>query len=292
MSARIDGHTIEVNGQRLHYLLTGDGPPLVLLHGWPQHSHQWRRVMPVLGERFTVLAPDMRGAGGSTKPIAADYSKRELAKDLRALTAELFGDTPIRVCGYDHGGGVAYQYAAMWPELVERFAFCEFALPGFGYENELQPRRGWDDSWQIVAFTVPEVCERFFVGRERELLAWYFYRFADNPYAITTDDFEIYVRTLQLPNALRAGMQYFAAVWDDIDDNREAAKTPLSMPVLAVGGERGIGPNVEESISQVADDVRGVLLPGAGHWLSDERPDELTAVLLDFFTAGQIEEPA
>lgn len=289
MPSRIEAHVIEVNGVRLHYLIAGAGPPLVLLHGWPQHSHQWRRVMLTLAERFTVLAPDQRGAGGSSKPIGANYTKRALADDLRALTGALFGDVPLRLCGYDHGGGVAYQYAARWPEQVERFAFLEFALPGFGYEQELQPRRGWDDSWQIAAFTVPEVCERFFIGRERELLAWYFYRYADNPYAVSTDDFEIYVRTLQLPNALRAGMQYFAAVWDDIDDNREAAATKLTMPVLAVGGERGIGPHVAESITQVATDVRKVLVPGAGHWLTDERPDELAAVLLDFFSS---EEPA
>ena len=78
-------------------------------------------------------------------------------------------------------------------------------------------------------------------------------------------------------------MQYFATVWDDIDDNREAARTPLMMPVLAVGGERGIGVHIEESISQVAEDVRGVLLAGAGHWLTDERPDEFAAILLEFF---------
>lgn len=284
--ASIDAHTVEANGLGLHYLVAGTGPPVVLLHGWPQHSHHWRRVMPALAERCTVIAPDLRGAGGSSKPIAADYSKRELAKDVRALVEMLFGEAPIGICGYDHGGGVGYQYASMWPDGVERFAFLEFALPGFGYEHELQPRRGWDDSWHIVAFTVPEICERFFVGRERDLLAWYFHRFADKPYAVSTDDFEVYVRTLQVPNALRAGMQYFAAVWDDMDHNREAAATPLTMPVLAVGGERGIGVHVEESISQVAEDVRGVLLPGAGHWLSDERPDELGAVLLDFFSDG------
>lgn len=132
---------------------------------------------------------------------------------------------------------------------------------------------------------MPEVCERFFVGRERELLAWYFWRGADNPNAISMEDFEIYVRTLQLPNALRAGMEYFAAVWDDSEHNRESAASKLTMPVLAVGGAGAMGQNVEQSASQLADDVRGVVLEGAGHWLTDERPEELTETLLDFFAA-------
>lgn len=280
---RIQGHSAPANGQQLHYLIAGQGPPLVLLHGWPQHSHHWRPIMPALAERFTVIAPDQRGAGGSTKPRAG-YAKRELAADVHALIRSLVGTTPIRLCGYDWGANTAYAYAAAWPEEVERLAFLEMVFPGFGYEEVMRPQRGWDQVWQLAAFTVPEVCERFLLGRERELLAWYFWRSADNPNAVSMEDFEIYIRTLQLPNALRAGFEYFAAIWDDAEHNRQAAQTKLTMPVLALGGARAIGPNVERSASQLAENVTGVVLEGAGHWLTDERPDDLTVALLEFFT--------
>lgn len=279
----IEGHVAEANGQRLHYLIAGSGPPLVLLHGWPQHSHQWRPIIPALAEQFTVVAPDLRGAGGSTKPRGG-YTKREMAVDVHELVARLFSTSQVRLCGYDHGGTVAYQYAVQWPDEVERLAVLEMILPGFGLEDAMVPRRGWDQLWQLAAFTVPDVCERFMIGRERDLLSWYFWRGADNPNAISMDDFEVYVRALQLPNALRAGMEYFAAVWDDADDNIASSKTSIESPVLAVGGAAAMGTLVETSMSQLAKEVQGVVLDDAGHWLTDEQPGELTTILLDFFT--------
>jgi haloacetate dehalogenase len=110
-NTRIESHTAEANGQSLHYLIAGDGPLLLLLHGWPQHSHHWRTIMPALAEHFTVVAPDLRGSGGSTKPRTG-YVKRELAADMHALIAGQFGDQKISLCGYDWGANVAYAYAA------------------------------------------------------------------------------------------------------------------------------------------------------------------------------------
>src|SRR3984893_19166948 len=119
--------------------------------------------MPVLAGQFLVIAPDLRGAGGSSKPRNASYRKRDLAKDVYSLIHQLIGDRPVNMCGYDHGAGTAYQYAAQWPHEVARLAFLELPLPGFGYEELMQPGRGWDHVWQPAAFTVPDVCERFFV---------------------------------------------------------------------------------------------------------------------------------
>lgn len=117
-STIIESHIRKANGQQIHYLVAGEGPPLVLLHGWPQHSHQWRSIMPLLAERFFVIAPDQRGAGGSTKPRNASYRKCELAKDIHSLIRGLCGEKRINLCGYDHGAGTAYQYAAQWPDEV------------------------------------------------------------------------------------------------------------------------------------------------------------------------------
>src|ERR1051325_2365708 len=118
---------------------------------------------------------------------------------------------------------------------------------------------------------------------QRDLLAWYFSRGADNPEAVSAEDFEVYARTLQLPNALRAGMEYCGAVWDDAEDKKAAANTKLRMPVLALGGKAAIAQGVEAWASQVAENVKGVVLDGAGHWLTDERPKGLDAARLQFF---------
>lgn len=278
----IESHTTEANGQRIHYLIAGGGPPLVLLHGWPQHSHHWRSIMPALAERFTVLAPDLRGVGGSTKPRGS-YAKRYLAEDLRSLLDQLFGKQPVNLCGYDWGADTAFVYSATWPDAVRRLALLEMVFPGFGYEEVMTPKPGWDGVWHLAAFTAPDVCERFFMGRERDLLAWYFWRGSDNPNAISMDDFELYVRTLQLPNALRAGMEFFAAVWEDAEHNRQLAKQKLTVPVLAMGGRQAIGEAVGGAATQFAEDVQSVVIDGAGHWLTDEAPDIVTDSLLHFF---------
>jgi pimeloyl-ACP methyl ester carboxylesterase len=229
---RIEARTVEANGQRLHYLVAGDGPLLPLLHGWPQHSHQWRAIMPALAEHFMVVAPDLRGAGGSSKPRAG-CSKRELAADLRAPVRQQFGNQSTNLCGYDWGANVAYAYAALWPGKVERFALLEMAFSGFRYEEAMRPKPGWQPGWQLAAFTAPDICERFFVGRERDPLAWYFWRGSDNPSAVSMDDFEVYIRT------------------------------------------------------QFTDNVRGAVLTNAGHWLSDDRPEELTRTLLEFINGSR-----
>lgn len=140
---------VRVNEIDLHYLVGGEGEPVVLLHGFPQHSLMWRRVMPALAARHTVVAPDLRGTGGTTI-TPSGYDKRTMAADVHALVQAL-GFRRIDVVGYDHGAGVAYQLAARYPELVRRLCAIEYALPGFGYEQEMQPKPDWNagSAWQL-----------------------------------------------------------------------------------------------------------------------------------------------
>ncbi|GAB4216122.1 MAG: alpha/beta hydrolase [Roseiflexaceae bacterium] len=280
MTAEISNHTLTIDGLTMHYLLAGSGDPLVLLHGFPQHSHMWRRIMPVLAERFTVIAPDLRGAGGSGIP-AGGYDKRTMAADLHGLLRRL-GLGPVHLAGYDLGGGTAYAYAAGYPGAVRRLAVIEYVPPGFGYEAGLQPTRDWQ-SWQLAFFTVPDVAVQFIAGKERELLSWYFWHWSYNPDAVSMADFEIYVRQLQKPGALRAGFASFAAVFDDTEYFKELARRKLPFPVLALGGERGAGAYMVPGWQQLAEDVRGGVIERAGHWIAEEQPDILAAQLLAFF---------
>ena len=287
-STKIVSHAARVGDLHFSYLLAGSGEPLLLLHGFPQHSHMWRRLMPVLSSRFTVIAPDQRGAGGSSRP-ATGYDKRTMASDIYGLVHDVLGFDRINLLGYDQGAGTAYAYAAAHPEQVRRLVFVEFALAGFGYEEALTPKRGWEQRWQVAAFSVPDVAERFISGRERDLLAWYFQTNCANPEAVAREDFEIYVRALQRPGALRAGFNYFAAVWDDAEQNREsvAKKGKLKMPVLLIEGERAAGPWRLQGYQQVAENLQHIVMKDASHWLVEEQPDAFTEVLLAFLAESR-----
>lgn len=280
----ITSHTARVNGINIHYLRAGQGDPVVLLHGMPQHSHQWRKIMPALAERYTVIAPDQRGAGGSTI-TSSGYDKRTLADDIYQLVQSL-GLGPIYLVGYDLGGGTAYQYAHAHPGDVRALAILEFVLPGFGlYESAMVPNPTWDSgsNWQLGFFTVPDIAEHFLRGQERDLLSWFFWHTAYNSNAVSAEDFEVYVRALSKPGALRACIEYYAAVWRDAAQNQENAQYHLEMPVLALGGEHSGREFVLQGMQPLAVNVRGGVIERAGHWLTDERPDAVIEQLLTFF---------
>jgi pimeloyl-ACP methyl ester carboxylesterase len=272
-------HTVQAGDLAMHYVECGQGPPLVLLHGFPQHWWMWRRVMPLLARHFRVIAVDQRGMGG-TAITQGGYDKSTLAHDLKALMTTL-GIARAHVCGYDLGGGTAYAFASLFPEAVDKLVLLEFAPPGFGYEYGMQPVRDWQ-SWQLAFFTVPDVAVQFIAGKERELLAWYFWHWSYNPDAIDQADFEVYVRQLQKPGALRAGMSYFASVFDDAEQVKTFSVKPLQMPVLGLGGERGAGGFVLQALQRLATKAEGGVLPQSGHWIADEQPQALAERMTEF----------
>lgn len=270
------------NGVRMTYRSAGKGEVVVLVHGWPQHSQMWHAIAPRLASRYQVIAPDLRGSGGTT--ILGPYDKATLADDVVRLLDNL-GVDRFRLVGYDLGAGVAYDLAARHPDRVERLGFMEFGLPGFGYESEMTAKPDWNpgSNWHLSFFTVPDVAEWAFRGRERELLGWFFSHIAMNPGAVTAEDFQLYVRQLERPGALRAGIEYYASVWKDAESNKALADRRLPMPVLGVGGEASAGGWVAEGLKAVADNVEAFVVPGAGHWLGDENPKALADALLRFF---------
>lgn len=272
-----------LNNIQMHYRIGGDGEPLLLLHGWPQHSLMWHSVAPILAEHFTVVTPDLRGAGGSSVPVSG-YDKKTMASDVYALVRQL-GYERIYLAGYDLGSGVAYSLAAQYPELVRKIAVMEFGLPGFGYEQQMVPTPQWHagSNWHLGFFTVPQVAEWAFRGKERELLSWFFWHLSYNEAAVSPEHFEEYLKQLIKPGALRAGIEYYAAVWQDKTDNEQLAQQKLTIPLLAIGGESSAGKYVGMLFEPVAENVTSVVIPRAGHWLADENPEVLSEELLKFF---------
>jgi pimeloyl-ACP methyl ester carboxylesterase len=272
-----------VNGKQLHYRIGGSGNTVVLLHGWPQHSLQWHTVAPLLAEHYRVLVPDLPGCGGSSIPRSG-FDKRSVANDIKALVDALELGS-VKLVGYDHGAGVAYNYACASRDSVGHLALVEYVLPGCGYERAMQPTADWHtgSNWQLALFTVPDVAEFAFRGRERELLTWFFWHGSCDPTAISPAHMDEYVSQVAKPGALRAGIEYYASVWRDLEINKENMKTKLPMPVLCIGGRHNIGEMMGKAMSGIAESVRTAVIEDAGHWVSDENPKDLSAALLKFF---------
>ena len=169
---------VQVGPVNLHYRTAGTGPVVVLLHGFLQHSLMWHAIGPILTERFTVIALDQRGVGMSS--ITADgYDGTTMAGDLKGLL-DAIGVEKAYVTGYDLGTRTAAAFARDYPERVERVAFIEFALPSFGYEQNMAPTKDWslNSNWHLSLFTVPDAAEFLIRGKEREMLPWWFYHIA------------------------------------------------------------------------------------------------------------------
>jgi pimeloyl-ACP methyl ester carboxylesterase len=275
-------HNAQLADVRLHYLLGGSGSPVVLLHGWSQTWYEWRHVMPALAERHTVIVPDLRGLGDSSKP-ATGYDKRTVAADIRELVVQL-GLDRVALVGHDHGAAVAYAYAAAHRDSVDRLAFLEMLLMGAGGELGLDHSQGqglWHLSFHACG---GEVAEQLIRGRERMYLSWFYWNFAYDRTAIAEDALDEYVRCYSAPGGLR--LEYYRAFFEDAEHTRESMQEKLTMPVLALGGDACLGELPIESMKLLATDVRGGSIPRCGHFIPEEQPDALLEHLLPFLSAA------
>ncbi|MGE3064274.1 MAG: alpha/beta fold hydrolase [Hyphomicrobiaceae bacterium] len=277
-------HYAELGEVVLHYVTAGSGPPVVLLHGWPQTWWEWRHVIPALARSHTVIAPDLRGLGDSSRPLSG-YDKKTVAEDIWRLVHGKLGHDRFLLVGHDWGGPTAYALAAARPEAVRRLVILDVVIPGCGGDFSEGGRR-----WHHQFHMTPDLPEALIQGREETYLGWFYRTFAFRHDAIGPDDLAEYLRTYRQPGALRAGFAYYRAIPQDAADNREIiARLKLPMPVLALGGAvsyphgRGRGREPEESLRRVATNVEGGIVPACGHFIPEEAPDLLRDRLLAFF---------
>lgn len=277
----IQHHDADLGDVRLHYITAGKGPPVVLLHGIPQTSHEWRLVIPHLAPRYSIIAPDLRGLGDSSRP-ATGYDKKTVADDVWRLLKRLKVEKFFLV-GHDWGGPTAFSLAAHHPEAVKRLAILDVAIPGDGADFSQGGRR-----WHHALFRTLDLPEQLFCdGREHLIVNWLFENYGYLPNCIPDEDKAEYLRTYRKPGAMRAMFGFYRALPQDAEDNRAIlqAKGKLKMPVLALGGNRSFGRGMEtkESLERVASDVRGGLVPDSGHWVTEEQPEFVARELLKFF---------
>jgi pimeloyl-ACP methyl ester carboxylesterase len=285
-TSRIQDGKIEVNGVRYHYLLArangnlgNPGTTIVLLHGWGSTSYMWRFVMPQLVARgYTVLAPDLRGLGDTSKPVEG-YEKAKVAEDIHALVQKLELGPKVNIVGHDMGGMVAYAYAAQHRDEVQSVAILDVPLPGIDpWDKIVQTSR----VWHFRFFGVQDVPEMLVAGHELEFLKWFHNNEAVNSRAFTNEVEETYAREYSMPGAMRAGFEYYRAFPQDVKDNQEFAKQKLAMPVLGIGGSGSFGPIIGDHLGRVATNVQAVVIQNAGHWVAEEQPEAVTDALLKF----------
>ena len=268
----LEHHTAQVNGTRLHYVTAGQGPVVMLLHGWPQTWYEWRHVLGLLAEDFTVVAPDLRGFGYSAKP-AAGYDAGTMAADLAALSDHL-GLREVTVIGHDWGAVFGYVYSAASPDQVSALGIVEMALPGVGVmEQAMAPQPGGNFLWHMGFQSVPDLPELLIQGKERPYLRWFFEHFAYDPAAITAADLDEYVDAIGQVGALRAGLAVYQDFFLSAEQVAAHAKKPLSIPVRAYGGAACLGGLTLASVQAVAPHAQGGVIDRCGHWAAEERPD-------------------
>jgi pimeloyl-ACP methyl ester carboxylesterase len=273
----------EVNGTRIHYVVGGQGPAVVLVHGYPYTWAAWRKLMPLLAEAgFTVIAPDLRGLGDSDKPETG-YSKVNVAEDIRRIVQSLGFDT-LHLVGTDIGTMVAYAYASRHPDEVRRLVLAESLIPGFGLEELMNPATG--GYWHFGFHAQVDVAELLTAGREEAyLLPWMKWASASKDAAEVA--VSLYLPYYRVPGGMRAGFKHYETMVEDGRDNRAAFRSKLRMPVLVLNGDSGIPQSQTLGcVLQVAENVEAELVPRSSHTFAEDNPDWTAERFVRFFASA------
>lgn len=264
------------DGAKIYVRTGGAGPAVVLIHGFGDTGEMWGPLAARLAANHTVIVPDLRGMGKSSR-AASGYDKKSQAGDIRTIVEKL-GHDRAAVVGHDIGTMVAYAYAARYPDKVTKLVVMDAPVPGVA---------PWDQivlSPQLWHFNFGgKDAERLVAGRERIFLDRFWNEFAGDPSKVDEPSRVFYTKLYAQPGAMKAAFAQFNTIAsNDVADNRESSKVKLAMPVLAIGGEKSFGANMAAVMRNTATNVEEAVVPGAGHWLMEESP-EATADLIDRF---------
>ncbi len=280
MTTTSDGfrhRVVRVDDVAIHAVIGGEGPPLVLLHGFPQTWWEWHKMMPLLAGRHTLVALDLRGAGHSESPQGG-YDKASLAADVHGVMAAL-GFRRYAVCGHDIGAMVALALACTHREAVTHLAVLDASMPGWS-----QWEAGFADptKWHFGFHMKRDLPERLLYGREHDYVSTFIADRAFDHGAHAIEDVVVFARAFAQPGNTRGGLEWYRAFPTDHANALGWKRQPLAMPVLALGGEHNYGQRMVAMLEEFATDVSGGSIAGCAHWLPEERPAETAAALLAF----------
>ena len=281
---------VEVNGIRIHYVGAGEGPLMLLLHGFPEFWYSWRHQIPAFSKNFHVVAPDMRGYNKTDKPPKIeDYSAINLIGDVASLIHNLApNDKRAILIGHDWGGAIAWMVAMFQPQLIEKLIILNVGHPG------TRNRKGFLDfdqmqrSWYMFFFLMPEVPEEVFSRNDYEILRKMVFDTAKRKGAFTKDDIERYVSSWKEPGALTGAINYYRAItnsqyWRELGRPRNYPL--IKAPTLQIWGEDDpfLGKQLTEDTGEFIDAPYSLkFIPNCGHWVEQEAPDEVNKLILDF----------
>lgn len=261
---------IQLQDVSIHFRYSASGkPPLLLVHGFPEHSPTWIHIGPMLAEKYTVIAPDNRGMGESSLAASGNYTAAAGAQDHVALL-NFLNISQTHIFAHDKGVGLAASLALEKPDRVAKLVLSEYPLPGYGYPTSVASTNPYMN-WQLAFFAVPDAAQYFIQGREKEMLAWYFWHGSYSGNSVVSNDLlETYTRSISKLGFLRAGLSYFGAAFEDERYfTAQVNRSKLQMPVLAMGGEASFAPEdaLRSSFADVAEDLTTFVIPKAGHWI-------------------------
>ncbi|MGH8082613.1 MAG: alpha/beta fold hydrolase [Lysobacter sp.] len=269
---------IAANGATLHVRVGGQGPAVVLLHGMGDTGDMWAPLARELVRNHTVVIPDLRGMGLSSHPQDG-YDKRNQAADVRAVLAAL-GIDRATVVGHDIGLMVAFAYAARYRQLTDKLVVMDAPVPGIPpWEQTVRNPTQWH-----FDFGGKDI-ERLLVGRERIYLDRFWNEFANHPDRIDEATRQHYAALYARPGGMHSVFAQFHAMRQDAEDNRAVLANKLTLPVLAIGGEKSNGENTAVMMRNAATDVTGTVIPDAGHWLMEEAPGPTISAVRGFIDA-------
>ncbi|SNY64129.1 alpha/beta fold hydrolase [Paractinoplanes atraurantiacus] len=273
---------VRVGDVGINYVRGGHGPVLLLVHGYPQTWYEWRDQLPELAKHYTVIAPDLRGAGRSDAP-AGGYDKKTMAADLHGLLVKLGLNKGIRLVGHDIGTMVAYAYAAAHPAEVTKLVLSEAPIPDDSIYTfpALNPKGA--SVWNFGFFSLTNgLPEQLVDGREELWVDRFIDQLEIRKGAVDARSVKEFASYLRDDAHLKASFEWFRAFPKDVKDSEVNKKTKLTMPVLAIGASGSLGETIETQVSQYATRVTGKVIANSGHWIYEEHPRQMTQVLLTF----------
>ena len=266
---------IQTDGATIHVRVGGQGPAVVLLHGFGDTGDMWAPMAAELARDHRVVVPDLRGMGLSSHP-AGGYDKKTQAADIRSVLTQL-GIDRAAVVGHDIGATVAYAYAARYPDKTDRLVVMDAPVPGIPPWDEIVRSPAL---WHF-SFGGPDA-ERLVAGRERIYLDRFWNEFAGDPSKIDEATRVHYTAFYAQPGAMHSAFAQFLSIPKDAEDNKVSMTTKLTMPVLAIGAAKAFGANVAIVMRNAADNVTEVLIANSGHWLMEEQPTATIAAVHNF----------
>ncbi len=271
---------IPVEGATIHTRVGGSGPTVLLLHGFGDTGDMWAPLAARLVGGHTVVVPDLRGMGLSSHPETG-YEKKSEALDIAAVLHALGLNGPLAMVTHDIGNMVGYAFAAQNRGRVTRWVVMDAPLPGLGH---------WDDvvkdqrTWHFDFYGPDE--ERLVAGRERIYLDRFYNELSADPRHIDEETRQHYTALYSRPHAIHNAFAQFAAFRQDAKDNQQfLAGGKLTMPVLAIGGEKSFGEGFANEIRFAADNVTALSIPDSGHWLMEEQPAATMDAIMSFISA-------